>query len=189
MRPTHQRANELLSYSPSTGAFSWRSGKPQCGYVEKRSGRLKIGFDREKYNAGDLAVLIVTGQWPDGVVQFINGDLTDHRFRNLRVHKCAVGRPPMDFHDRYITVPETGCWLWLGAWDVDGYGKMGGYGSISGHRISYEMFNGPIPEGFMVCHTCDTPPCVNPQHLFAGTATDNARDRERKGRSRWRKRA
>ncbi|PXV54182.1 HNH endonuclease [Dyella jiangningensis] len=87
----------------------------------------------------------------------------------------------------YIPVPECGCWLWLGARDPDGYGKLGIHGRnmIRAHRLFYAFHKGPIPVGMQVCHKCDTPLCVNPDHLFLGSNTDNAVDRERKNRGRF----
>ncbi|HDS1649029.1 TPA: HNH endonuclease [Stenotrophomonas maltophilia] len=88
----------------------------------------------------------------------------------------------------YIPVPESGCWLWVGGWDGRGYGKTGGRcGSTGAHRLFFEKFNGPLVEGGVICHKCDTPACVNPCHLYQGTQKDNAEDRERRGRGRWRK--
>jgi hypothetical protein len=90
----------------------------------------------------------------------------------------------------YATVPESGCWIWLGAWDSDGYGKLGNGGRnfIAVHRLFYAYYKGEIEDGKSVCHTCDTPCCINPEHLFLGTAQDNAVDREKKRRGRWTKR-
>jgi len=72
----------------------------------------------------------------------------------------------------------NGCWIWTGA-------LRQGYGQISNkvaHRVSWEIHNGPIPQGFFVCHHCDNPPCVNPYHLFLGNAQDNTSDMIIKGR-------
>lgn len=82
----------------------------------------------------------------------------------------------------------TGCWNWKGA-TRNGYGRLlvgsrsdKSRRSVSAHRLSYETFKGEVPAGMEVCHTCDNPRCVNPDHLFPGTRQDNVDDRERKGR-------
>lgn len=74
--------------------------------------------------------------------------------------------------------PNTGCWFWLGAADSLGYGRIGIGGSkvVLSHRLSYQLFKGPVPEDLCVLHKCDTPCCVNPDHLFLGTKKDNAID-------------
>ena len=76
------------------------------------------------------------------------------------------------------------CWLWTGATSVAGYGTMKVNGTLTPtHRIAYALSNGPIPDGMQVCHRCDTPACVRPDHLFIGTFGDNMRDKIQKGRA------
>ena len=78
----------------------------------------------------------------------------------------------------------TGCWLWQGSRDLNGYGKvMFGGKTWRAHRLAYTYYRGAIPAGLAVCHTCDTPLCCNPDHHFLGTVGDNNTDRHRKGRS------
>lgn len=91
------------------------------------------------------------------------------------------------FEDKYMPEPNSGCWIWLGAVWKHPYGdrgKMWLAGDVQrfAYRISYELFVGPIPDGLLICHKCDTPICVNPDHLFAGTSRDNTQDMIRKGR-------
>ena len=84
---------------------------------------------------------------------------------------------------RTDTQHPSGCWIWNGPKNPKGYGQIGMRpGALLTHRISYHLFKGPIPEGMMICHSCDNPSCVNPNHLFAGTAKDNASDMVKKGR-------
>ena len=84
---------------------------------------------------------------------------------------------------------STGCWEWQGVKRC-GYGrtiigsrKDGTRKSISAHRLAYIVWKGDIPNGYEVCHKCDNPCCINPDHLFVGTRQDNIDDRERKGRN------
>lgn len=83
---------------------------------------------------------------------------------------------------RYTVDETTGCWLWLGD-------KRNGYGSVwvngkrtYAHRAVFELYKRPLLAGEHVCHRCDTPACINPDHLFAGTRTINAKDMWSKGR-------
>jgi hypothetical protein len=75
------------------------------------------------------------------------------------------------------------CWLWTGAQKGGGYGafRFEGKGELA-HRVSYSLSYGPIPDGMLVCHTCDVKACVNPSHLFLGTHSDNMLDMVAKGR-------
>lgn len=92
----------------------------------------------------------------------------------------VVGR----FMAKALPIPEAGCWLWTGAVQCTGYGRFSmGDGTVEyAHRAAWQLFSGAIPRGMYVCHKCDTPLCVNPDHLFIGSAKDNMRDAARKNR-------
>jgi hypothetical protein len=77
--------------------------------------------------------------------------------------------------------PMSGCWLWEGTLR-NGYGVMRTHpGKSYAHRLAYETYVGPIPDGLEVCHRCDVKCCINPSHLFIGTHHDNMIDAWRKG--------
>lgn len=79
--------------------------------------------------------------------------------------------------------PTTGCWLWTAYAFSYGYGQFHlGNRDMVAHRAAWLLFRGTIPDGMCVLHACDTPLCVNPDHLFLGTKADNTNDMMRKRR-------
>lgn len=112
-------------------------------------------------------------------------------YENLR--RCGALLPIWDrplevrLHEIGWTVTESGCWEWKGACNPSGYGKLTAkrLGIVGGlvHRLMHELRKGSIPDGQIVRHTCDNPPCCNPDHLLAGTKRDNAQDMMERGRS------
>lgn len=93
----------------------------------------------------------------------------------------------LSFNDRLCLrgwdVADSGCWEICGVRHKQGYGQIKVEGKTKfAHRLAYEAWVGPIPEGHIVRHKCDNPPCVNPGHLETGTQLDNARDRESRNR-------
>lgn len=101
-----------------------------------------------------------------------------------------VQTPLLDrFEAKYIPAPNSGCWLWLGAVAGRGYGVLyaGGSRYAKGrqryaHIVSYTLHKGPVPKGGVVRHICDSPFCVNPDHLLVGTQADNVNDAFARGR-------
>lgn len=88
------------------------------------------------------------------------------------------------FTENTNTECENGCWEWAGLTDRDGYGRMKRNSkSTLAHRLSYELYKGVIPDDKMVCHTCDNPRCVNPEHLYIGDAKTNRQDCVSRGRT------
>lgn len=87
-------------------------------------------------------------------------------------------------------VDKTGnCWLWTANSDRRGYGKFSlQCHTYRSHRVAYQIAVGPVPDEMLILHKCDTPACVNPDHLYVGTHQMNMKDRQNKGRAAYGKR-
>lgn len=88
------------------------------------------------------------------------------------------------FYSKFKINEDNGCWEWMATKFPNGYGcfKLNRK-SVGAHRVSYEIHNGKINKNMVICHHCDNPSCVNPEHLFVGTQKENLLDRKLKGRS------
>jgi hypothetical protein len=175
----HTRVNEQLQftfpanaeeYAPWVATYGLRApyGECQCGC----GNRTPLG------KATNYARGLIKGK----PTRWINGH---HPSPALAKDRLRVTRPLMErFWEKVNRRGPDECWEWMGSRNGAGYGKIGKSGnSRYAHRISYEMAYGAIPGDLYVCHRCDNPSCVNPNHLFAGSCLDNVLDMIRKGRS------
>jgi hypothetical protein len=105
----------------------------------------------------------------------------------LPTDKVYQARKPLPHLLRRYVVAESGCWEWTGTRNRQGYGVVGiavnkRPTGFPAPRLQWMHCHGEIPEGQVIMHTCDNPPCVNPDHLRLGSQSDNLKDAVAKGR-------
>lgn len=133
----------------------------------------------------------IDGKWhPIDNVERIDGLAAEAVKKELaRVLPVAPGADIKDVEKLFASVNRgDGCWQWRAGLNASRYGMACHNGkNWIAHRLAYQLCVGPIPDGMFVCHHCDNPTCVRPDHLFIGTAQDNTDDMIRKGRAKHQK--
>jgi len=100
------------------------------------------------------------------------------------IKKAVELAAPRFWESVEIGETDDDCHIWTGHRNPKGYGRLHVNGkNIMAHRFAWILKNGPIPDGKIICHSCDNPSCVNWRHLWIGTHADNIRDRDEKGRA------
>jgi hypothetical protein len=177
VNPHHLRSNDMMEKFLSTidkdessGCWHW-TGKSFSGLLSRSPQRASYLLFKGPIEDDGLYVKVTCGN-----KSCVNPDHIVVETREVRFWK-------------YVDKIDGQCWEWLGARMTERSPGVGNYGilwdktvessfqNISAHRLSYQLHHGAISDNMHVCHTCDNPPCVNPDHLFLARAADNMRDK------------
>jgi hypothetical protein len=209
--PLIERIDRMSMPEPNSGCWIWLGTGTRTGHGAIRLGRKMVGAHRASWLAHrgsvpnglhvlhscDVPCCVNPDHLHLGTAKQNSEEVAARNRRRSGAWRStssvamsnAVDRRAMSPQQRIeslsVPIPECGCWIFLGALRL-GYGRLKNHKTgrhESTHRLSWQAYRGAIPNGAMVLHTCDTPSCVNPDHLFLGTQSDNMADRQRKGRN------
>ena len=155
------------------GCWEWTGSQTSLGYGE-------LLFDGKKVYTHRISWYLTNGPIPDGI-RILH--LCENRLCVNPKHLVLDAESKeMRFWNK-TKKQKSGCWEWTGSKFKSGYGQVRIKRKLArAHRIAWELVNGPIPKGMCVLHRCDNPPCVNPDHLFLGTQSENMQDMVEKDR-------
>lgn len=178
-----------VSVSSNDKCWKW------LGVIDKSTGRGHFSIDRKTYYPIHFMFLLDGIDIPSGMMIFnkcgnllcVNpnhyelGTKFGRELNNqIRTKKSIENR----FWNLVSIKTKDDCWEWEASFDGKGYGQFNIDGrTYRSHRVAWELLNGKIPNGLELCHHCDNPKCVNPNHLFLGTHKDNMHDMKLKGRN------
>ncbi|MDD5371529.1 MAG: HNH endonuclease [Anaerolineaceae bacterium] len=167
-----ERLNEKLKLNEETGCLEWHGAKDKRG-----TGITKIG--RAEKQVHRLIWENSNGYIPEGA--YIKRKCENQVCCNTKhMYLYDTKRGLYERWKERVAPAEDhpdGCMIWQGGSDKDGYGIFTYEGkTYRAHRVAYELFNGELGNGMFACHTCDTPSCANPEHIFEGTSDDNKKD-------------
>jgi len=167
-------------------------GRPIVDLSNKRFGRLLVIEQIGRTTTGNVRWKCVCDCGSDA--NFAGGDLRRGNIISCGCYRHELlirGSKPIPIEQKfwkYVNKTDY-CWLWTGA-TTEGRGIIGIWDKHTtkmAYRVSWEIHNGAIPKGLNVCHHCDNPICVRPDHLFLGTQLDNIHNSISKGRMFWQK--
>lgn len=131
-----------------------------------------------KKNARHVSLFLNSGKWSNATIEIKCGNF----YCVNPEHFVVINSWEDRFWEKVNKKSDDECWEWIGYKDNKGYGILNNQHSTKAHRISWVIHNGKIPNKMCVCHHCDNPSCVNPNHLWLGSVAENNRDKELKGR-------
>jgi hypothetical protein len=179
------RERLLASVTQADGCWGWTGklddeGRPRCDLRGRRRTGPKSTLARR------ASWEVHFGPIPPKMLVLHDGPSStcirpDHlRLGTYHDKTAATMRPLAERYWEKVVPNDDGCWAWDGAVNNYGYGRIQqghrGEGEKLAHRVSWEIHNGPIPDGMSVLHRCDNPPCTRPDDLYLGTQTENMRD-------------